>query len=78
MAGVEYINNVGAANNSMLSDASNQWGTSMVTLRGKTKVNDDLSGIFHLETGFGANNGAINGGGSASLFSRFSTVGVDS
>lgn len=66
VAGVDYQNNVDLGNGksgSLLRAADNQWGTSMLGLRGVEDLGDGLQAFFNLEGGFGAANGASGDNG---------------
>lgn len=76
VAGIDYSTNVstnGVTSGSRWGAASNQWGTSMFGFRGSEDLGGGLKAIFDLESGFGSNNGGLNG---SALFNRFSYVGL--
>lgn len=73
--GVSYVDNVGAAGDSVFRAASNEWGTSLLGLNGSKEIAPGVQGQIKLETGFSAADGNSNAG---NLFSRFATVGIKS
>lgn len=74
-SGVSYVDNIGAAGDSVFRAASNEWGTSLLGLNGSKEIAPGIQGQIKLETGFSAANGDSNAG---NLFSRFATVGIKS
>jgi predicted porin len=77
VAGVDYQNNVATGENSsgnLLRGASNQWGTSMVGLRGYSDIDGSLNVFFLLESGFDAAKGTTSG---SALFNRRAYVGLN-
>ncbi|HTH75843.1 MAG TPA: porin [Trinickia sp.] len=75
--GVEYLNNVGSAGNSLVratqltGQTPSRWG-----LLGREDLGNGFSAIFRLENGFSVTNGALNQGGR--LFGRSAYVGLSS
>lgn len=76
--GVSYVDNIGAAGDSVFRAASNEWGTSLLGLNGSKEIAPGIQGQIKLETGFSAADGNSNSGDARNLFSRFATVGIKS
>lgn len=76
VAGLDYTSNImnSGLQGSRVQVASNQWGTSWWGMTLKTPLTDGWSGVAHLESGFGTNDGQSNNNGT--LFNRRSNVGV--
>jgi predicted porin len=76
VAGIDYTSNIMSSGmqGTRVQVASNQWGTSYWGMTLKTPLTDGWSGVAHLESGFGSNNGQSNNNGT--LFNRRSNVGL--
>jgi predicted porin len=78
VAGIDVTSNVAKADGgsgTVVRGASNQWGTSLLTLSLEHPLSGGLVGFATLESGFGADNGATN---ESNFWSRRAFVGVKS
>lgn len=78
VAGVDVTTGIAKADgteSTVVRAASNQWGTSMLTLAAEHALSGGAVGFATLETGFGANNGQTNDG---TFWSRRAFVGIKS
>jgi predicted porin len=78
---VMYQNKAGANNNSLFSMQSGTMSGSRLGFKGSEDLGGGLKANFQLEMGFSANTGAVSAtqqdnGGTGTLFSRISTVGL--
>lgn len=76
VAGVDYTSDIisSGMRGSRFQAASNQWGTSYWGATLRVPLSDGWSGVAHLESGFGSNDGRTDDNGT--LFNRRSNVGV--
>ncbi len=79
VAGVDVTTDVakadGSGSSTVVRGASNQWGTSLLTLAAEHALPGGNVGFATLETGFGANNGQSN---DSTFWSRRAFVGIKS
>jgi predicted porin len=76
VAGYDITTNVAKSDGSsgtLSRAASNQWGTSMLTIAAQRQFGDGNTGFATLETGFGSDKGGVNDG---NLWSRRAYVGL--
>ncbi|USX15995.1 porin [Oxalobacteraceae bacterium OTU3CAMAD1] len=75
-AGLDYTTNVYSAGNQgdRWQTASNQWGVSYWGMKARFPVDEDVTAVLNLESGFGTDTGALTEDGK--LFDREANVGL--
>ncbi|MBA5607752.1 porin [Duganella sp. FT3S] len=75
-AGLSYVDHIGAKNGSVVRASNSEWGTSLIGIQMAEALTSDVQLLIRLESGFNTATGTV--GSDGMLFSRYSTLGVES